>query len=86
MHRLNTFAYDMGSKAKVAMNGFTWFGPPGVIALTPGFSLGYVKSGYHLDPTSSTSEWLSIGINRQQGGGSSLKGVLVALAMGISLL
>lgn len=68
MHRLNTFAYDMGSKAKVAMNGFTWFGPPGVIALTPGFSLGYVKSGYHLDPTSSTSEWLSIGINRQQGG------------------
>lgn len=68
MHRLNTIAYDLGSKAKVAMNGFTWYGPPGVIALTPGFPLGYVKSGYHLDATSPTPEWLSIGINRQQGG------------------
>jgi len=64
MYRLSTFANELGPRAIVALNGFTWFGPPGIIANTPGFAQGYVISSN----TFSNGRQSPIGINRQQGG------------------
>lgn len=66
MYRLSTFANELGPRAIVALNGFTWYGPPGVIANTPGFSQGYVKSSS--DGAYVNGQYRPIGINRQQGG------------------
>jgi hypothetical protein len=66
MFRLNTFANEMGPRAIVAMNGFTWYGPPGIIADTYGFPLGHVKSSNYI--STFDGGYTPIGVNRQQGG------------------
>lgn len=65
MHKLNLFN-NKAPNALVSMNGFTWDGPPGMIANTGGRPLGYVASirGY----SNNTNTVHPIGVNRRMGG------------------
>jgi hypothetical protein len=65
MYKLNFFNNSAPS-ALVSMNGFTWDGPPGIIANTGGRPLGYVASirGYN----NNTDTVYPIGVNRKMGG------------------
>lgn len=65
MHRLNFFN-NKAPGALVSMNGFTWDGPPGIIANTGGRPLGYVASlrAYN----NNTNTVYPIGVNRKMGG------------------
>jgi hypothetical protein len=65
MHKLSFFN-NTAPSALVSMNGFTWDGPPGIIANTGGRPLGYVASlrGY----SNNTNTVYPIGVNRKMGG------------------